>query len=1130
MAGGNLELQLKIQADLKQAKKAIDDLDKSLTNLSGETRKLSRDSKTAATGISAVSRAAGTATASLGKTRAGVESISTQLARMRSHVNALTGAAFFIGSVKGVAALSDEYSNLNARIRLVSSTSEQASTTWYSVNQIANSTGQKVAATAELYTRMARSLKSSGATQSELLAVTETISKAAVVSGATAEESGAAIIQLSQGLASGTLRGEEFNSVSEQMPRLMEMIQKSLGKTRGELRKMAEEGQLTTDVVFRAIQAGAADISREYEQMPLTISRATTELANAWMNLVGGLGQTSGATKAVASVISGLAGHLDVLMTAATAVAVSVGGRYVAAMISAGLASRAQAISTSQLATAELAQSRAAVAAAEAEMLRAKAAGAMNPGRRAAAENMLTAALTRQAAAEKVLASGARVGLASRALGVFGGPLGLAITGVTLAVGGLATAYAATKEREAQLEQQHRQTIQTLEDQRSKTQQLVDVQGRLKGTASTGEALEQQSANADVLGEDAKKLADLESRASKLKKEIEFLSQRPLDNGMALSFRLDSLEKLQQQIEELKPGFSNLMNAQAQLSSGIDERLNRAMKNTAELSTQAQERLNAMFAAGPVSGKTPEFERLKLQIAESEAAVSTLTGEADRLKTKLETDLTNATFTAAEQLEQLKNKTIAAALAAGTAPADIDKLTASLDALIQLQKDVDKAQENKRRTEAAASAAKSQASANLSYVESLEKQAALAGKSQSQTREYELAEKKLTGALLARAQAALTVLAAEERKKQTDASATRNTQLEIEYLRAIGNVSGAGLMEVREQAAQLREEFTRTGNTEGLALIDKLLPVQEAAVRIDTLKAGIDELTTWRTQRENSIQTQVDVGMISELEGRRQLLALHSEIADKMAGYLPQLQEMAEMPGEAGNNARAMLVELENEMLRLNTVTNDLTTAFKDGLESGIQSSLTGLADGTMDLADAVLNLAKSIVDSMARIAAQQLASMAMDGLGGLAGSAGIFGSLFAATGGYITGPGTSTSDSIPARLSDGEFVMNAAAVRRYGVDFMHSLNRGNTPGFTTGGLVSPPALARTAVNQAPPETPSTPSQSVGGVNSPVIQQTLVLDASDVVSTGLATTAGKRAVMTLIRANKTTLKQELGIK
>lgn len=1130
MAGGNLELQLKIQADLKQAKKAIDDLDKSLTSLSGETRQLSRNSKTAATGINSVSRAAGTATVSLGKTRAGVESISTQLARLQSYAGVLTGFTLFSGVVKGIASLSDEYSNLNARIRLVSSTSEQASTTWYSVNQIANSTGQKVAATAELYTRMARSLKSSGATQSELLAVTETISKAAVVSGATAEESGAAIIQLSQGLASGTLRGEEFNSVSEQMPRLMEMIQKSLGKTRGELRKMAEEGLLTTDVVFRAIQAGAADISREYEQMPLTISRATTELANAWMNLVGGLGQTSGATKAVAGVISGLAGHLDVLMTAATAVAVSVGGRYVAAMISAQLASRAQAISTRQLATAELEQSRAAVAAAEAEMLRAKAAGAMNPGRQTAAINMRTAALNRQAAAEKVLASGARVGLASRALGVFGGPLGLAITGVTLAVGGLATAYAATKEREAQLEQQHRQTIQTLEDQRSKTQQLVDVQGRLKGSAGTGEALEQQSANADVLGEDAKKLADLESRASKLKKEIEFLSQRPLDNGMALSFRFDSLEKLQQQIEELKPGFSNLMNAQVQLSSGIDERLNRAMKNTAELSTQAQERLNAMFAAGPVSGKTPEFERLKLQIAESEAAVSTLTGEADRLKTKLETDLTNATFTAAEQLEQLKNKTIAAALAAGTAPADIDKLTASLDALIQLQKDVDKAQENKRRTEAAASAAKSQASANLSYVESLEKQAALAGKSQTQTREYELAEKKLTGALLARAQAALTVLAAEERKKQTDASATRNTQLEIEYLRAIGNVSGAGLMEVREQAAQLREEFTRTGNTEGLALIDKLLPVQEAAVRIDTLKAGIDELTTWRTQRENSIQTQVDVGMISELEGRRQLLALHSEIADKMAGYLPQLQEMADMPGEAGNNARAMLAELENEMLRLNTVTNDLTTAFKDGLESGIQSSLTGLADGTMDLADAVLNLAKSIVDSMARIAAQQLASMAMDGLGSLSGGAGILGSLFAATGGYISGPGTSTSDSIPARLSDGEFVMNAAAVRRYGVDFMHSLNRGNTPGFTTGGLVSPPALTRTAVNQAPPETPSTPSQAVGGVTSPVIQQTLVLDASDVVSTGLATTAGKRAVMTLIRANKTTLKQELGIK
>ncbi|MDQ9670831.1 tape measure protein, partial [Serratia marcescens] len=74
--------------------------------------------------------------------------------------------------------------------------------------------------------------------------------KAAIVSGATAEESTNAIIQLSQGLASGTLRGEEFNSVSEQMPRIMEMLEKSLGKTRGELRAMAEQGMLTTQVVF----------------------------------------------------------------------------------------------------------------------------------------------------------------------------------------------------------------------------------------------------------------------------------------------------------------------------------------------------------------------------------------------------------------------------------------------------------------------------------------------------------------------------------------------------------------------------------------------------------------------------------------------------------------------------------------------------------------------------------------------------------------------------------------------------------------------------------------------------------------------------------------------------------------
>ncbi|WP_237611162.1 tape measure protein [Actinobacillus pleuropneumoniae] len=172
---------------------------------------------------------------------------------------------------------SDEFKSLEARIKLVSRSNNEAKGTFQGLMQVANDTGTQFAATAELYTRVFRSL-GDAANSGEVLRFTKTVSQALVVSGAGAQEAQAAIIQLSQGMAAGALRGEEFNSVSEQAPIILELLQKSLGKTRGELRKMAEEGQLTTQVIMTAIAEGADSIQKQYEQMPLTIGKAVTQL------------------------------------------------------------------------------------------------------------------------------------------------------------------------------------------------------------------------------------------------------------------------------------------------------------------------------------------------------------------------------------------------------------------------------------------------------------------------------------------------------------------------------------------------------------------------------------------------------------------------------------------------------------------------------------------------------------------------------------------------------------------------------------------------------------------------------------------------------------------------------------
>lgn len=1232
-AGSNIELKLRIEADLKSARQSLNALEKNLAAATAGGNRLATAGDAAAAGLNNAASSAKSANAAFSRTRAGVESISTQLSRLQTIAGAVTGLTFGAGLFKSIASTADEYSNLNARVKLVSDSGEQAKTTFSSVAAMASQSGQQISATAELYTRLARSLRGA-ASQTELLRVTETISKAAVVSGATAEESSAAIIQLSQGLASGVLRGEEFNSVSEQMPRIMDMLAKSLGKTRGELRAMAADGKLTTEVVFRALKDGAADIDAEFAQMPLTIGRAVTELANAWTGYVGGADSALGSSRALAGIISGLAGNLDTLMTAVTGVAVIMGGRKVAAFVAAIQAARGLKAETVQLAAAELAQSRAAVAAAQAETVRAAAAGVSSPARRIAAENALTAALARQTAAETALTAASRArsiagNVGSGLLSLAGGPAGLAITGVTLAVTGLSAAYATSQQREAELEQQHRQTIQTLEDQRSKTLALMTAEGQLRGNAGTSDVLSQSRSNTGTISADAAKLTTLEQRADSLRAKLTALSSAPDFDGFGMinaGALENSLAAVEKQIDELKPKFEALTDAQATLTAGLDDRLVRALNAADSSGKTLNQTLDEMSAVGPIQW----IDEATRQITANEAAVTELTGEAGKLEKKLQKELADATYTATEQLEQLRDRIVAAALAAGKAPADVDKLRDSLAGIIALQKQVDAAKNAKKQAAADASAAKSRAraaetaaKATESYVAGLEKQAATVGKTQSQVRAYELAEKGLTGALKARAEAALAVVAAAERQKQQDADRTKNSSLQAQYLKATGDESGGALVEMRQQMADLRREFQQTGNTEGLNWIDKLIPVQETKIRIDALKKQVDDLLTYRSQRETSVQAQVQSGLLSEIAGRRELVNLNKEVTDKLAGYLPQMKAFAAVPGEAGESARAAIAQLEQQMAQLKTAGDGLAAAFGSGLQSGIEGSLNALAAGTANLSDAVLNLAQSVLSALSQVASQKLAEMAMGGLdtawtsltgpavttaaetatdtatdaaaaatyataittastagaatmgtsltvgatsittamtagasalsvalassfaagaatlsaaivaasAGSSAASGAVAAVAAATGGHIRGPGTATSDSIAARLSDGEYVIKAASVRRYGVGFMHALNAGRLGAFADGGPVSlPPVTRRSVNNTAPAVATASPAQNSAPAQQPVIQQTLVFDAADALKTGINTAGGKRSMITFISANAPTLRQILGVK
>lgn len=238
---------------------------------------------------------ASSATARIGAT---MDKVGAAVFNVRNAFGLLAGSL----ALREWAKLSDTYANLTARLSLVTTGSENLAAVQARLFDQAQRTRTSVESTAELYTRLARNAGTLGASQEDLLRVTETISKAMVVSGASAASADAALVQLGQAFASGVLRGEELNSILEQSPRLAEAIAKGMGVTVGELRKLGQEGKLTGEAVFNAIKSQGQAIDDEFGRMPKTIAGAMQQVQNEILKAVGTTGGSEGIIGAIESI------------------------------------------------------------------------------------------------------------------------------------------------------------------------------------------------------------------------------------------------------------------------------------------------------------------------------------------------------------------------------------------------------------------------------------------------------------------------------------------------------------------------------------------------------------------------------------------------------------------------------------------------------------------------------------------------------------------------------------------------------------------------------------------------------------------------------------------------------------
>ena len=231
-------------------------------------------------------------------------------------VNALVGAMAALGlglGVKELAEAADSYAMLSAKIQQSTKDSGNFEQAIAGVHQIALQTNSTLDNTGALFTRLNTVAKDMGKSQQFALDMTSTVTKAIQLGGSSTQEAEAAVQQFIQAMQGGVLRGEEFNSIMEGGYGLAEALAKGLGVTTGELRKMAENGELSAERVLAALEKQKAGVDAQYAEMPLTISNALQKIATSWQILIGEMDQANGASATVAQALSTIADNLDVL-------------------------------------------------------------------------------------------------------------------------------------------------------------------------------------------------------------------------------------------------------------------------------------------------------------------------------------------------------------------------------------------------------------------------------------------------------------------------------------------------------------------------------------------------------------------------------------------------------------------------------------------------------------------------------------------------------------------------------------------------------------------------------------------------------------------------------------------------
>lgn len=226
-------------------------------------------------------------------------------------VGVAIASAITIDTAKKLIAIGDEMATLQARVTRLSPSVDAARESMSSLSAIASETGGSLAETEKLWESLTTSLKSTGATNAQILQLTSTLQKIGTIGGSSAEEMSNALRQFGQSMSRGTIQAEEFNSIVEQMPELARQMAAGLGISTDQLRQKMLEGKLTAQDALNAIQKQTEYVNAEFEKMPVNVDRAKNSLDVAFRNAINDLNQAIGLTSTLAGLMQSVADNLN---------------------------------------------------------------------------------------------------------------------------------------------------------------------------------------------------------------------------------------------------------------------------------------------------------------------------------------------------------------------------------------------------------------------------------------------------------------------------------------------------------------------------------------------------------------------------------------------------------------------------------------------------------------------------------------------------------------------------------------------------------------------------------------------------------------------------------------------------